>query len=192
LVRLYAKGNQQRIESTDNLVSGIADKEYDSLIENNIDRVTDALSHDFTIQLKRLSALSPQNTRNIVSFLGALTVEINPSSNHKMNYIGILCRLSRFHSNLSFRNITRDDIISFLDNSRRPEESDPLHKWIGTYNLYNILLTKFFKWLYYPNIESDKRLKPQCIQNIPQLRRKEKSVYKSTDLWSEEEARQAI
>ena len=62
-----------------------------------------------------------------------------------------------------------------------------MHKWIGTYNLYRIELMRFFKWLYYPYIESDKRPKPEVIQNIPQLKRKEKSIYKPTDLWTPED-----
>jgi integrase len=62
-----------------------------------------------------------------------------------------------------------------------------MHKWIGTYNLYNTNLTCFFKWLYFPDIERDKRPKPSIVQNIPRLTRKEKSIYKPTDLWAKEE-----
>ncbi len=46
---------------------------------------------------------------------------------------------------------------------------------------------RFFKWLYYPDIEPDKRPKPEIVQNIPQLKRKEKSIYKPTDLWTSED-----
>jgi len=45
----------------------------------------------------------------------------------------------------------------------------------------------FFKWLYDPDIERDERPKPEVIQNIPPLRRKEKSIYKPTDLWTLED-----
>ncbi len=48
-------------------------------------------------------------------------------------------------------------------------------------------LLRFFKWLYYPDIEPDKRPKPDVIENIPQLKRKEKSIYKPTDLWTAED-----
>jgi integrase len=33
----------------------------------------------------------------------------------------------------------------------------------------------------------DKRPKPEVVQNIPQLKRKEKSIYKPTDLWTPED-----
>jgi hypothetical protein len=77
-----------------------------------------------------------------------------------------------------FVDMTRQDIVSFLDSMRKPESLDPLHRWVGTYNLYRVLLVRFFKWLYYPDIEKDKRAKPSVIQNIPQLKRKEQSKEK--------------
>ena len=46
---------------------------------------------------------------------------------------------------------------------------------------------RFFKWLYSPHIEQDKRPKPSSIENIPKLNRKEKSIYKPTDLWTAED-----
>jgi len=46
---------------------------------------------------------------------------------------------------------------------------------------------RFFKWLYYPDIEPDRRPKPSVIENIHQLKRKEKSIYKPTDLWTSED-----
>src|ERR671919_1528050 len=55
------------------------------------------------------------------------------------------------------------------------------------YNLYRIHLIRFFKWLYSPDVEPDKRAKPSVIENIPQLKRKEKSIYKPTDLWTSED-----
>ena len=83
--------------------------------------------------------------------------------------------------------MTKQHILAYLDSLRKPEASDPLHKWIGTYNLYAVLIGKFFRWLYYPDLEPAKRPKPACIQNISQLKRKEKSIYKPSDLWSQED-----
>jgi integrase len=37
------------------------------------------------------------------------------------------------------------------------------------------------------HIEPDKRSKPEVIKNILTLRRKEQSIYKPTDLWTEED-----
>jgi hypothetical protein len=54
--------------------------------------------------------------------------------------------------------MTRDDILlGYLDKCRKPENEDPLHKWIGSYNTKFIALSRFFKWLHYPNVEDRKR-----------------------------------
>jgi hypothetical protein len=64
---------------------------------------------------------------------------------------------------------------------------DPLHKWIGTYNIYREHLLRFFKWLHSPDIEPKKRSKPSVVDNIPELKRKEKSIYKPSDLWTQQD-----
>jgi integrase len=117
-----------------------------------------------------------------------LNTEINLSVNHKVNFIEVLNALSSFHKNKkAFREMSRENILSFLDSVRKPEASDPQHKWIGTYNLYRVLIVKFFKWLYYSEMEPSKRPKPSVVENIPQLKRKEKSIYKRSDLWTAED-----
>jgi hypothetical protein len=84
--------------------------------------------------------------------------------------IKLLCNLSAFFNNAkSFKEIKREDLLSFLDSRRKPESIDPLHKWIGTYNTYRIHLMRFFKWLYYAHVEQKKRPKPAVVENIPVL-----------------------
>src|SRR5437899_8241660 len=91
--------------------------------------------------------------------------------------------------------MTREDILLYLDKCRKLENEDPLHKWIGTYNSRRVVLFRFFKWQYYPNVPNpDKRnelsnslRKPDCIMDIPQLKRKEISCYKPSDLWSQQD-----
>ena len=56
-------------------------------------------------------------------------------------------------------------------------------------------LSRFFKWLQYPEVDDPKRRselsslerKPDCIMGIKQLKRKEVSCYKPSDLWSQED-----
>jgi integrase len=134
-----------------------------------------------------------QNALTICDYIFSLRSEINPSDNYRRDVIKLLCNLSMFFTNnnsnnndaaKSFKEITREELLSFLNSHRKSEDVDQLHKWVGTYNLYRIHLMRFFKWLYSPNIEPDKRPKPAVIQNIHQLKRKEKSIYKPTDLWT--------
>ena len=117
-----------------------------------------------------------------------MKVETNLSDYYRRDIIDILTKLSLFFDNQkSFAAIVRNDIPKFLDSFRKPETVDPTHRWIGTYNIYRIHLLRFFKWLYYPNVESNKRPKPFILENIPQLRRKEVSIYKPSDLWTEQD-----
>ena len=39
--------------------------------------------------------------------------------------------------------MTRDDVLLYLDKNRKPENDDPLHKWIGSYNIKRIILLGF-------------------------------------------------
>ena len=113
--------------------------------------------------------------------------EVNLADNYRRGVIEILTRLSKYNDNKPFKDSTRSSIIAFLDTHRKTETQDPMHKWIGTYNLYRIHLLRFFKWLYYPDIEPNKRSKPAVIENIAELKRKEKSIYKPSDLWTQQD-----
>jgi integrase/recombinase XerD len=161
----------------------------DNLIKRKIENATEGLSsncfnHLFDMVLPR----SKENALTICDYISSIKSEINPSDHYRKSTILLLCNLSIFFkNNKPFEEITREDLLSFLDSYRKPESVDPLHKWIGTYNVFRIQLMRFFKWLYSPDIEQSKRPKPSVIENIPQLKRKEKSIYKPTDLWTSED-----
>jgi integrase/recombinase XerD len=110
--------------------------------------------------------------------------EVNLSTNYKGSIIKLLGNFSNYCNNKDFKKIEREEVISFLDSYRKTEIEDSLHKWIGTYNLFRIHLIRFFKWLYSPDLEPSHRGKPSIVENIPKLKRKEKSVYKPSDLWT--------
>ena len=67
-----------------------------------------------------------------------MNAEVNPVLANKQNQTQILCYLSEFRKQKPFTNMTREDILSYLDSLRKPEDSDPYHKWIGTYNLRSV------------------------------------------------------
>src|SRR5919198_1881722 len=117
-----------------------------------------------------------------------MRTEVNLSDSYRMDLIRLLSTFSNYFQNkLFFKQITRDNLLASLDSFRKPESIDPLHKWIGTYNIKRVHLTRFFKWLYSPDIEPNKRPKPSVIDNIAQLKRKEISIYKPSDLWTEQD-----
>ena len=136
---------------------------------------------------KILKMVSKINATIIGDYITAMQTEINPSDRYKKAIIILLCKFSQSNKDKPFEQITRQDVIAFLDRLRKPERVDPLHRWIGTYNLYGIYLLRFFKWLYSPDAKPNKRTKPPVVDNIPQLKRKEQSIYKPSDLWSQED-----
>jgi integrase len=137
---------------------------------------------------KVLRQILKENALDIAEYINTTKREINISNGYRRITIHMLVQLSRFHLNIKkFKEMTGEDILLYLDGIRKPEASDPLHKWIGTYNLKRSIIIKFFKWLYHPEIESTKRPKPKVVENIPRLKRKEQSIYKPTDLWTQED-----
>jgi hypothetical protein len=76
-----------------------------------------------------------------------------------------------------FTEITKDDVQMFLERYRKDEKDDPVHKWIGTYNLKYIILLQFFKWLHDPdNPDPKSRKTPNLIAGLKQYRCKEESI----------------
>lgn len=122
--------------------------------------------------------VSPENTLSIAEYILAMKAEINLSDAYRTTIIQGLSLLSRFCKNKSFANISKEEVLFYLDSLRKPDMLDPLHKWIGTYNLKRTIFLKFFKWFYYPIEEPKKRKIPAVMENIPMLKRREQSIYK--------------
>jgi hypothetical protein len=94
----------------------------------------------------------------VCEYIIAMKREINPRYNYVRYTIQFLSETSRTVGiNKKFIDMTQDDILSYLDKSHKPEDEDPLHKWIGSYNIRCVILFRFFKWLYYPNISNPKK-----------------------------------
>jgi integrase/recombinase XerD len=96
--------------------------------------------------------------------------ELNATPDYITNTFKLLKRID-------LANASNETIMSFLDTLRKPEIIDPLHKWIGTHNLYLDGLKRFFKWYG----------KPEVTDGIKRYKRKEKSIYKPSDLWTVED-----
>lgn len=131
--------------------------------------------------------ISTDDADIIVKYIQCQKTEINLSNTYKRLIIISLIALARYFKNKNFVQLARSDMIKYFDSLRKSEDADPEHKWIGTYNLGRQLFLKFFKWVYYPTKEAKKRQVPEVMRDIPQLKRKEQSIYKPDDLWSPED-----
>lgn len=137
----------------------------------------------------QLAASNSENAQILCDFITAEQNEINIKDSTKEWKIKIIFQLSAFHRHTkSFKDIGKDDILEYLNKLRKSESADPTHKWIGTYNNRQMLLNKFFRWMYNPD-EPDhrQRVTPPCMRGVKRLPRKEKSPYKPSDIWTNEE-----
>jgi len=130
---------------------------------------------------------SNENALTISEYVLSLRSEINPSQNYTKIQIRALVELSKYLNQKPFGQLTSDDVLSFLNKFRKMEDKDPLHKWIGTYNLKHEILRQFFTWFNDPDTERNHRSRPKIMENISKFKRKEVSIYKPTDLWTGED-----
>jgi integrase len=127
------------------------------------------------------------NANVIIDFIISIKREANVSLGYIRLNILTLSDLERYSQHKKFNLMTAEDVLRYFDSLRKSDDEDPMHRWIGTHTVRRGIVTKFFKWLHYSNIEAKKRPKPRVVQNIPKYKRKEQSVYKPTDLWTSED-----
>jgi integrase/recombinase XerD len=189
-------------------IPSLKNEEEESFLERKITLATEGFTTKFCeLILRDRNRLSKENALVVAQYAVAMKREVNPRPSYLKYTIQYLCYLKytiQYLSEISrcvglekrFKDdMTREDILYYLDSNRKTENEDPLHKWIGSYNLKCLTIIRFFKWLYYPDIANPKRRnelfksqrKPECIIDIPRLKRKEISCYKPSDLWSQED-----
>ena len=135
------------------------------ILDRKIEEATVGLSASYA---KQLHSICEDNAGTIIDYITAMKSEVNLSDHYRKDLIELLCRFSKYNDNKPFKDLIRIDIIAFLDTFRRPEPSDPLHKWIGTYNVFRIHLLRFF------NNSKEQTWtvsKTVCLQIIEQLRK---------------------
>jgi uncharacterized protein YihD (DUF1040 family) len=151
--------------TTDVHTSSKSSVRNDNVHDIALDRKITIANEGFTTRkfcelvLRDRSRLSKENALTICDYIIAMKREVNPRLTYK-RYIQILSELSKAVGiEKKFIDMTRDGILYYLDKCRKPENEDPLHKWIGSYNNRLVILSRFFKWLYYPNVEDPKKEK---------------------------------
>jgi integrase len=158
----------------------------DTDLDKNIDLITKSLSRPyFNTALKKLARNNSKNAKLICDYILIEQTESNIKDSTKESKIKILVWLSNFHQGKNFIDMSKQDIVEYLNSLRKSSEEDPSHRWIGSYNGRQAVFLKFFKWLHYRN-EPDfrKRGIPECVQGIKKLNRLEKTPYKSSDIWN--------
>lgn len=146
-----------------------------------------------------MSLINLQNATILYEFLQSEHNLQNVKPSTISTHIKAICLFNKFVGYKDFVKITKEDIITYLGSLKKKESDDISHKWIGTYNAKQMVLNKFFRWLYnyfyqeYKNNNNGQELDqknwitPPCMQGIKQLARKETSTYKPSDIWTSED-----
>ena len=113
---------------------------------------------------------SNENALTISEYVLSLRRETNPSPNYTKMQIRARVDLSESLNQKPFGRLTSDDVVSFLDKLRKTEDKDPLHKWVGTYNLKREILRQFFTWFNDPNTKRNHRSRSKIMENIPKFK----------------------
>ena len=98
----------------------------------------------YVVSIKQ-ETVTNDNANVVTDYLQAMQIETNSSKNYTRLNKSILTSLSQFHRDKPFSNMKRNDIVAFLNSFRKSDVEDPMHKWIGTYNIYLIGIIRFFK-----------------------------------------------
>lgn len=154
-----------------------------------IEAHTEGALHYFRSIFQKMADANPQNAKMLCEFISVEFNERNIKFSSRLTQIKIICLFNKYLDYKPFEHIAKNDIIDYLGTLKKTEFQDPTHKWIGTYNTRQMIISKFFRWLYNYHNEPDcnKWITPPCIQGIKQLPRKEKSPYKPSDIWTNEE-----
>jgi len=180
------------IDNNDNNNNNVID------LEKKVHTLTKGVpsSHYYNSLFKKMYSVNMQNAIMLYEFLQSEHNMQNVKASTISTHIKAICLFNKYLGYKNFEKITKEDIISYLGSLKKTESNDPNHKWIGTYNTRQMVLNKFFRWLYNyyyqhnkENGELDQKnwITPPCMQGIKQLSRKESSTYKPSDIWTSED-----
>jgi site-specific recombinase XerD len=110
------------------------------------------------------------------------------SSYHEQNitgatkhiYIHSLVYLSKYlRHKKSFQDMTAHDVVEgYLNSLKRAIEADPEQRWIGTFNLRAMIISKFFKYLTQPQLPANEDKFAMCpyYQALEESKRKSRRM----------------
>jgi hypothetical protein len=155
----------------------------DPLVHSKVESVLQTVDNS----ARRLFLELPDVNKQILAdFLNDMIIHDNPRPNTVQVYVTDVVLLSRSSQHKkSYREITRDDIMAHLQTYRRTFEADAKERWINTYNRKVNTISKFFKWLVFPDMDRQDRKssRPDIVKDIPIFTRKERTSVQAQDLW---------
>ncbi|MEP6574877.1 MAG: hypothetical protein ABJB85_00385 [Nitrososphaerota archaeon] len=127
-------------------------------LNERINTITNSLSRPYFGKiLQKLAQNNTESATTLCDYIQVEQTEFNIKDSTKEGKIKVLVWLSNyFGDEISFKDMKKRDILDYLNNLRKSGNNDPTQKWIGSYNGRQMILNKFFRWLYNPE-EPDHR-----------------------------------
>lgn len=91
----------------------------DPIFDHNLELIT-AGAQPF-LKEHLLTKISRENCSIIVSYIMAMQTETDVSDNYRFDTINKLKQFAEFHKPKQFKELTRQDVLDFLDRLRKPE-----------------------------------------------------------------------
>jgi hypothetical protein len=103
-------------------------EEEESSLDPNFERKLDLITEGAQPHLREhlLTKITKENCQTIIDYILAFMHESNPAQEYRSNTIFRLKKLAEFHHSKRFKDMSREDIIEYLDSLRKPESIDPL------------------------------------------------------------------
>ena len=144
--------------------------------------------------LRRVKLLPEYQSKIYLEFKDWLVDEQDNSERNWLNYFKVLVLFSDYIGSKKLEDVTKDDVISFLDKRKKSIEIDPDKKWVVTWNHYLHRLIGFYRWMdnHSKNIDMDDWETPEPVCSIKRKKNKRISSYSPNDVWSIDELLLAV
>jgi integrase len=111
------------------------------------------------IQKRFLAFPTEQDKELAADFLIACMHQENIAIKTKRVYLVNLSRFLKkgFNYKKSFKEITAQDLTDYLGNMHKDRSIDPDQSWVGTRNQHAMVISKFYKWVAFPDKTPEER-----------------------------------
>ncbi|MDH3313064.1 MAG: site-specific integrase [Nitrosopumilus sp.] len=143
--------------------------------------------------IKQIERLPEIHSRPLLQFKDWLVDEDSMLSN-AANYLRVLKLFSFDLGKKEFKDVTREDVLEFLDKRKKSIDVDPEKKWVRTWNDYLARLVGFYRWLHNNEITKDREdwNTPEPFNSIKKKKNKRDSSYTPNDVWDVDELLLAV
>ena len=82
------------------------------ILESKIEELSAGIPLSYSLHLR---SAGPNNVKVIVDYILTMKCEVNLSDHYKRDLIEVLSRFSKYSNNKPFKDLTRSDVVGFLD-----------------------------------------------------------------------------